>query len=260
MPGLEPNTTTKGAPPMKARFLVFLALSITGLSAGTAFAAPADAPTQSGPSHWAGWYAGVDAGYNRTDDAWTDKNYFDNDSTTDHINGGGSAGLVGGYNWVKSNGLFYGAEADINYMSNSGDTTHCPGGSCGDASIQRTAWSGYGTVRGRIGIAFDPALVFLTAGLAAADIKDEWRAMANNSNQPNIQGFSKSGISVGGVLGAGTEFAVADHVSVSLQYLYLQMLQRTADLVCTGCNPVHNGYQLDDSASILRVGVNYKFQ
>lgn len=242
---------------MKTKLFAALALSLT-VATGAALAA--EAPQQSaGPSHWAGWYAGVNLGYSRTDDAWTDKNFFDNGSTTDHIDGGGSAGLVGGYNWVKSNGLFYGAEADVNYMSNGGDTTHCPGGACDKASIQRTAWSGYGTVRGRIGIAFDPALVFLTAGLAAADIKDEWRPMANNSQASGIQGFAKTGISFGGVLGAGTEFAVADQVSVSLQYLYLQMLQRTADLVAPYTTPVNNGYLLNDSASIFRVGVNYKF-
>ena len=52
---------------------------------------------------------------------------------------------------------------------------------------------------------------------------------------------------------------MADRVSVSLQYLYLRMLERPADLIAAASNSIHNGYLLNDSASILRIGVNYKF-
>ena len=157
---------------------------------------------------------------------------------------------------VFKNGLFYGAEADVNYMSNSGGERLCASGNCSGNPTgyeDESKWTGYGTLRGRIGMAFDPALVFLTGGLAAADVKDQFISSVPGN------GYSKSGLNFGWTLGAGTEFAEADRVSISLQYLYLQMLERNADLVCASCIPVKNGALLDDSASIFRVGVNYHF-
>jgi hypothetical protein len=56
---------------------------------------------------------------------------------------------VGGYNWVKNSGLFYGAEADVNYMSNDESVTHCQSCLGNTVATQRTKWTGYGTMRGK---------------------------------------------------------------------------------------------------------------
>jgi opacity protein-like surface antigen len=99
------------------------------------------------------------------------------------------------------------------------------------------------------------SLLFLTSGLAVADVQDDWVPVGSGTSS----GFSKSGINFGAALGAGGEFAVAERVSVSLQYLYLAMLERSATLSCLGCSTPTYNYLLDDSASIFRVGVNYHF-
>jgi opacity protein-like surface antigen len=63
---------------MKQKLLAALVLRISGLAAGATFAAAADAPPQSeGPSHWAGWYAGVDGGYANSDNVWTEQKLVD---------------------------------------------------------------------------------------------------------------------------------------------------------------------------------------
>jgi outer membrane immunogenic protein len=112
-------------------------------------------------------------------------------------------------------------------------------------------------MRGRFGIALNSSLLFLTGGLSVADVQDKW-VPKGASFTPT--GFSKSGLNLGAALGAGGEFSVADRVSVSLQYLYLPMLERSATLDCpTSCNAKSYKYLLDDAASILRVGVNYHF-
>ncbi len=51
---------------------------------------------------------------------------------------------------------------------------------------------------------------------------------------------------------------MAQKFSVSLQYLYLQMLERPTGFTTTNL-PSRQGIVLDNSASIFRVGVNYHF-
>ena len=144
--------------------------------------------------------------------------------------------MVGGYNVVRNSGLFYGGEADVNYMTNSDQA--------GGTSV-RSVWNGYSTIRGRIGVAFDPALVFLTGGVALADVDNEFQAVG-------VPGFTNDRIHVGWTLGAGAEFALTDRISMSTQYLFLQTPETTQ----------FDGsykYLLDNSANILRVGVNWHF-
>src|SRR5271166_37973 len=64
-------------------------------------------------THWQGWYAGGNVGVADTNNAFAPL-YGDTSNLHTY---GGTAGLVGGYNQVRGGGLFYGGEADINYMS-----------------------------------------------------------------------------------------------------------------------------------------------
>ncbi len=100
-----------------------------------AAAAIPDQPPSPSPTHWQGWYVGGDVGMADT------TNSFDQvgGETEDlHMMYGGTAGLVGGYNRVNSNGLFYGGEADINYMSN---FEHLQNGGAGSSTpVLRSSW------------------------------------------------------------------------------------------------------------------------
>ncbi len=223
-----------------------------------ALAAEASVQTES-PTHWAGWYAGGTFGYAGTSTATTDTTYSDFGGTLDHYIDGGTVGLVGGYNWVKNNGLFYGAEADVNAMSNKGEFAQCAPNNCVNFGQAKSNWMGYGTVRGRAGMAFDQALIFLTGGLAVADVKDTWTPQSQNGG--TLSEASTGWLDVGWTAGAGVEFALAERISLSTQYLHLGMATRGASGTCSGggCSVPTFNFEFKDSVDILRVGVNYKF-
>jgi outer membrane immunogenic protein len=257
--------------------LVWEQMSIRPQSVTNAPAAPAPSISPSAPllaqspnaprgaqTRWGGWYVGGNVGYAETTASYgngpnAEGSAYISGGTVDHDIDGSSAGLVGGYNRVTSNGLFYGGEADINYMSNGGnlDISFAPYGSNGGSEFAdlRSQWTGYATARGRVGVAFDPALLYLTGGLALAEVKDTFSSIPWGGN--NF--FESSRILPGWTAGAGAEFALTDNISLSAQYLRLQM---AAHYVTMTDNDFAGGavkFRLDDSADILRVGVNWHF-
>lgn len=227
-------------------------------------------------TRWEGWYVGGNIGYAQT----TDKTAFASSSgqTSSTFRGkpvipnlpiynniyGNSAGLVAGYNWVTDRDLFYGGEIDLNLMNNSEDMRQLFDpynfdGIPADAHFKST-WRGYSTMRGRVGLAFEPALVFLTGGLAFADIKDRFTA----ADSVGADQFLNEGLHIGWTAGAGAEFAVTNHIGISTQYLHLQMLGNYVKFsdtlnVCCGGGRGFQKYRLNDSADILRVGANWHF-
>lgn len=200
--------------------------------------AQSETPTPSPRKRWQGWYAGVNAGVANT------TNSLDPPSGQDtNLHGyNGTAGLVGGYNQTTTSGLFYGGEADVNYVSEARHHTDSTQG----------FWDGYGTIRGRVGMAFDPALVFLTGGVAFVDATSKWQS------SPATFSFSASGIRVGWVMGAGTEFSLTDNISMSAQYLWLD----TPYLPTAAASPPSgfpHKFQISNSANIIRTGLNWHF-
>ena len=199
--------------------------------------------TSSRSTRWEGWYAGGNVGLADTTSDVSDINY----TATQNIHRyGGSLGVVGGYNVVRNDGFFYGAEADINYMNNSAGYDNTP------SSITKSQWNGYATARGRLGIAFDSALLFLTGGLAVSDINYQNRVIGPPNSDTN-----KNGIVIGWTAGAGAEFALTNTISLNMQYLRLEMPQTSSAGVNSAGNQVK--FLFDNSANILRVGANWHF-
>jgi outer membrane immunogenic protein len=199
-------------------------------------------------SRWSGWYVGGNVGFANTTDTFTFPNHGDGSGeSTDFELENGTAGLVAGYNWVRSGGAFYGAEADINYMGNAGHQFS----SGNDPAELKSDWYGYATARGRVGLALDSAVVFVTGGLALADVRD---AECSACDGTDTEGTG--GVEVGWTAGAGSEFALTDNISMSLQYLRLEMGESVVP-----SNGVNFGkLYLDDSADIFRLGVNWHFE
>ncbi len=194
-------------------------------------------------TRWEGWYGGGNVGLADT----TSDVIAPNFSTTQNIHRYGAAvGVVGGYNFVRSDGLFYGAEADVNYMNNTS------GYNDSSSSVTKSAWNGYATARGRLGTAFNSALLFLTGGLVVADINYQYRGITTPTSD-----LSKNGIQIGWTAGAGAEFALTNSISLNLQYLRLEMPETSR----TGRNSVGDPvkFLFDNSANILRVGANWHF-
>jgi outer membrane immunogenic protein len=112
-----------------------------------------------------------------------------------------------------------------------------------------------GTVRGRIGWAFDRLLVYGTGGAAFASLKDQF------TDPPGVGpiGFTSAPSSSvsGWTAGGGIEYAFADHWTAKAEYLHVGFPDRS---VTTTVFPGSAySFVFKDSLNIARVGINYKF-
>jgi outer membrane immunogenic protein len=198
---------------------------------------------------WTGFYVGGTLGAVVGDDRISNDPASANTWLTSPINlngGGVIGGLEAGYNWQLSQ-LVLGIEADLSSSSLSQSRLSSPTlGSLIDTFSSRL--DALGTIRGRFGWAFDRALLYGTAGVAFADLKDQLTDPTPFTATP---GSSLTGWTAGG----GIEYALTDHWTAKAEYLHVGFSNRTASE--TGVN----GYVFDfrDSLDIGRVGINYKF-
>ena len=135
-------------------------------------------------------------------------------------------GLQAGYNY-QSGQLVVGIEGDLQ-LSAAEDTF--------------AAWKfsnpWFGTLRGRLGYAFNNILLYGTGGLAFGTLKVE------------TGGFSESQTSAGWTVGVGAEYAINQNWSAKVEYLYVDLSEK--NFLMTGLS---NGYQFNT----VRIGVNYRF-
>lgn len=165
---------------------------------------------------WIGPYIGGNLGY-----GWGDVS--NNGAKPSGVLGG----LQAGYNW--QNGAWVaGIEADL--QLNSADDTFAP---------WKFSNPWFGTVRGRVGYAFNSVLLYGTGGLAFGALKAQLPS-----------GLSETNTSAGWTIGAGAEFALNQNWSAKVEYLYIDLSEK--NFLTTGMS---NGYQF----STVRVGVNYRF-
>lgn len=249
--------------------MVASTMAVALAAAGTASAAGllGDAP---GPNSWTGFYIGANAGY-----AWG------NDAVTDSVvePGGGSANLAAvnatgsptfspgsfvgggeaGYNYQIGRAVF-GFEADFQYMGlrgAAGLTSVYPTSKTSFNVNTEVSTNWLATARPRVGFAVtDRLMVYATGGLAVTD--DRFGQTAGLGGPYTVASSSTNRI--GGVVGAGMEWAVNQHWSAKAEYLYADFGK--ANTLGT-LSPSFAGFEWYNSynltTSIGRVGVNYKF-
>jgi outer membrane immunogenic protein len=213
------------------RILTAFGAALIGLGVATAASAadlPRKAPAYVAPVgyNWTGFYLGVNAGY-----GWTSSDF-----------GGDANGFVGGgqigYNWqALGSPLVLGIEADFQGADISTSTT------IGAASVSAKA-NAFGTVRARIGYAWDRFMVYGTGG---------W-AYTRNELSIAAPGFAASNDnwSSGYALGGGLEWAAWDRWSVKAEYLYVH----SGDVNVTAGPFTASG---DYNINVVRAGLNYRF-
>lgn len=203
------------------RTLTFAAVAATVLLAASANAA--DAPysyndTAYAPAMqetWSGFYVGGIIGYGWGEAPSTSFGDFEPD--------GFLGGLTVGMNHQLGS-ILLGAEADFAIAGISEE---------GAADFEHDF---LGTVRGRIGYAFDRFVLYGTGGFA-------W----TNAEIDEIG--SESNFHGGWTLGAGIEAAVTGNVSVKAEYLYMDFTDEVYS----------PGGTVDPDLHTIRFGVNYKF-
>jgi outer membrane immunogenic protein len=186
--------------------------------------------SQASPSFtWTGFYLGANAGA-----IWGD---FTKGGKFIDTKTGFTGGITAGYN--QQFGQFVaGIEGDYNYSGMGGRGLGVPG-----LIPVKGDLTSFGTVRGRLGVAFDRALIYGTGGFA----------MGSTTLQ---SGFAKSSSTNSGyVIGAGLEYAFTQNISAKAEYLYMPLGGRNL----VGVPGFNNGAKTGVDANVLRAGLNYKF-
>ncbi len=189
------------------------AAAIASANAADMYRAPEAGGYKDGPAYagvnWGGLYVGVNGGYGWS--AYNDQLAFAVYGYRGLSSEGAFGGGQAGYNWQVAPHLVLGAEADIQGAGLDGSGS-VPGGGTYKSQVDM-----FGTVRGRIGVAVDRALVYFTGGLAYGNVE--------NVATPCIgcYTYSKTGIATGYVLGGGVEYKVNPSWSIKGEYQYIDL-------------------------------------
>ncbi|MFN3890466.1 MAG: outer membrane protein [Beijerinckiaceae bacterium] len=283
------------------RRLLLGSVAITAMSAAAIAAdlpargpAVAPAPVYAAPIFtWSGFYVGLNAGAgfgNRDDRGWrayTTNSDFAEDAADFNAliagrhRSGDDAGFTGGaqigYNW-QFGGMVVGLEADVNYLDRNGGSRSYdvldvagPGGPY-DVVLRgnRGGSNWFGTIRPRIGVAFDRTMLYATGGLAWGGSRAGGGSVTvyqADSDQivARWEGRRRSGSNWGWTLGAGIEHAFTNNWSAKLEYLYVD-LDRGGDsnlVRVSGPTQADQVYfrtgRNSDSFHVIRAGLNFRF-
>jgi len=193
---------------------------------------PAKAPVYAPVYNWTGFYLGINGG-----GAWGRSKWSGPVGDTGGFNvDGGVVGGTIGYNWQMPNNFVFGLEGDLDWASIRGSSNAAV---CAGSCETKNEWMG--TVRGRIGYAFDRFLPYITGGLAVGDIKSDL-----------VGAGSTTKTNAGWALGGGVEFAIAGPWTAKVEYLY-------TDLGKGRCDNCLGGADVDFHTSLVRGGINYRF-
>ena len=111
-----------------------------------------------------------------------------------------------------------------------------------------------GSVRGRLGIAFDRTLIYATGGVAFADYKTQYFAI--------IPGFGNEEFSktqVGWTVGAGLEYAIANNWSLRAEYRYTDFGTFTDPTTAFYISPAVLYVRHSEIENRIQAGFSYKF-
>ncbi|MCX8253389.1 Porin [Beijerinckiaceae bacterium RH CH11] len=205
---------------------ILLSTVTLGALAGTAFAA--DLPSRRAPPvyipppipvfTWTGLYVGGQVGYefgksNAFASAGNRVGLSAANVNANGVIGGAHVGYnfstqslgFGNFGGLGAGGLVLGVEGDVdgsNYKSN------YLLGAVSDATRQDIQ----GSVRGRLGVAFDRFMVYGTGGAAFGDLKNNYTFGALNSSLSHTR--------VGWTAGGGVEYAISNNWSLRAEYRY----------------------------------------
>jgi len=252
---------------MSKAFLGSLALMALA-AAHSAFAA--DMPVKALPyvapaaalGNWSGLYAGLNAGYSVADDRSTYASFvnpvigFDNLESYKISPAGFLGGAQLGYNWQT--GIWvWGLETDFQGTGQRDSvcvlTCDIPGAFNSTVS-QRLPW--FGTVRGRMGLAMDRSLLYVTGGLAYGQVQT---SIVEVDGPGLVTSVSQNRTKTGWTVGGGIESALIGNWTAKVEYLYLDFGSQTFSFVDAAGPPGAITATADAKDHIIRAGLNYRF-
>ncbi|MFN3624334.1 MAG: outer membrane protein [Hyphomicrobium sp.] len=189
-----------------------------------------------GAWNWQGLYFGVNAGYG-----------WGNDNSA-HYSGLGESGTLNPSGWLGGGQIGYNAQFNWLVLGLEADLQ---GADIGDSSVLDSGFTNvqtdidwFSTVRGRIGYAAGPTLVYFTGGWAFANL--------DQSLTSGAVSMSKEEVASGYTLGGGLEWQFAPNWSLKTEYLYVDLGEQTL-------SGPSGTYTTDTDFHTVRAGVNFRF-
>lgn len=203
-------------------------------------------PIQQTSYDWTGYYAGVIAGTGRYWDHAVEY-YTATGVATGQVYGydltGGSVGARIGANFQYGS-IVVGAEADLEAARFSG------------GFVDGTIGAGHdkidlqGSLRGRLGFAWDRLLVYGTAGLAFAQVETRYTFLATSTDE-----FFKD-TRYGWTAGAGVDYALTDKLILGVDYRYTDFgkVDHVSTVAFGGLTGKHQ-----QAGGVIHASLSYKF-
>ena len=180
---------------------------------------------------WSGFYLGINGGYGWGTSDWS--GFVFASKPTGWLVGG-----TVGFNYQISS-IVLGIEGDYDWADISASGVCAVGFTCGSRS------SYLATFRGRVGLAFDRFLPYITGGAAFGNIK------ASLVGPATILAASQS--RTGWTIGGGVEYAFLENWSAKLEYLYVDLGSYDTGFL----TPLVANTSFREN--IFRAGLNYRF-
>jgi outer membrane immunogenic protein len=221
---------------------------------------------------WTGFYLGANVGYggdkfNYPFDASReieDREVFALDGEFKLSSSGFFGGGQIGYNYQFDNSWVIGVEADFQWSGIEGELS-------GDASLNinenfvgsadfsagsEVEW--FGTIRGRLGYAWDKVFLYGTGGAAYGKVKSHYSI---NIDPAQGEGFDRSesvsDTQWGWTVGAGLEYAITNNWTFKTEYLYVDL--GSQDLVDFSQDGFNANLDVETKFHTIKAGLNYKF-
>ncbi len=214
-----------------------------------------DGPAYVPVNSWTGFYFGANGGY-----AWAN----DNSNITSFVEGeplltssgfdskGAFGGAQVGYNWQSGN-FVLGFETDLQGADIQSDKNVVPFPGINRHLTQNIDW--FGTVRGRVGYAFDRTLLYFTGGFAYGNV--------NSSINTSLLGvipiarLNNNDTQTGFTVGGGLEYRFNPAWSLKAEYQYIDLGSDHLNGNIAAIVPI-NTNDLNTNFHTIRIGINYR--
>jgi outer membrane immunogenic protein len=220
--------------------------------------APASVPA------WAGAHLGFQGGIAQNHAAFEDSDcFFRGCPLIDHRKIGGAFGGLLGYNWQRGS-FVYGVEGDWNWINAKWSRLDPNVNGPESRSISfETNW--LATARGRVGVALNQTLLYVTGGAAFGHVKNVVEFISQRGDR--FDSFAQNQTKIGWTAGVGAEYMLSPHWTARAEFRYVDLGK--TNVSCTsatnfaGCvtNGPDGAYRgtFSNTLKLGLVGLAYRF-
>lgn len=213
---------------------------------------------------WTGGYIGAHVGAGRRNTSTSIISSSNNDFSGPNCTYGNScvstaSGVVGGvqagYDWQKRN-FVYGIAADWSWTDLKSSRTTGNNSSSSATITLKSGVDWLASFRGRMGLAVEDTLVYVTGGVALGKVKHSVTFFNGDDETSNLANHSET--KVGWVVGGGIEHRLGRNWSIKAEALYYDLGRSTSSIQNTVLGSTYTS-EFHNEVIVGRVGVNYRF-